>query len=138
MTSFLPDELAGYSASGAEANSAMGITNIERKYTKGSEKVKVSITNMGGAGGAGGIAAIGRMAALMGNQPGMDSFRIQGKTATLQQRQGSNRAELSVYLDSGAMLKLESSNLADSGVLKKMVEELKVSDLDNYLRGMAG
>lgn len=136
LKSYFPEEIIGYKGQPFKVNSAMGLTNLERTYQNAAGQVKVSITGTGQAGAMGGIAAIGRMAAMMGNQPGMDSFRIDGLTATL--KESSHRAELSVFLDSGSILKLESNKKEIAGDLRKIAEGLKVGEIDKYLKGAAG
>ena len=141
VQSFFPDTLAGFTGAKFEANSALGMTNLERQYSKAgsSETVKLSLSgsSSGGAaaGGLGGLAAFGRMAAMMGGGQGQDTFRISGRTATMQKEDGSDSAQLTVFLDSGSILSLELSNGSDASVLKTMAEALKLNDLDNYLRG---
>lgn len=139
IQSYFPDSLTGYTGSKFESNSALGMTNLERHYTKGTETIKLSLSGSSagasGAGGLGGLAAFGRMAAMMGG-PGQDTFRISGRTANLQKEDGS-APQLTVYLDSGSVLTLEGQNGATADSLKAMAEALKINDLDNYLRGQS-
>lgn len=141
IQSFLPDQLAGFVGKKVESNSALGFTNIERQYEKTgtSTRVKISITGGGGgaaAGGLGGLAAFGKMAALMGaGAGGQDTFRISGRTATMEKNEDGKSAHLTVFLDSGSMLSLEMDNAADDSKLKEMAEALDINKLDNYLRG---
>ena len=88
--------------------------------------------------GLGGLAALGQMAAMMGGgTPGSDTFRIGGRTATLQATPGSSSSDLTIFLDSGSMLKIESYDGVSGDVLKQMAENLKINDLDNYLKGVS-
>ena len=139
IESFFPAEVAGYTAGKAEHNSALGFSTMERSYQKsGAAAIKLSLTGGSGggaAGGLGGLAAFGKMAALMGNQPGLDTFRIGGRTASLQSE--GKQSELSIFLDSGAILKLETSSKGDGSELRTFAEALKISDLDSYLRGQS-
>lgn len=137
---FLPNELNGFSGGKIESSAALGFSNIERTYSKGDAKVKISLVGGSGGGGAdglGGLAALGKMAAMMGGQPGMDTLRIQGRTATLTEGEGSTGSDLTVFLDSGSMLKLESVRNVSSSDLRQMADALKVNDLDTYLRGVS-
>ncbi|MDC0357370.1 hypothetical protein OAO01_01010 [Oligoflexia bacterium] len=133
---FLPDELAGYKGGEFKANSALGFTNIERAYQGPGKGVKVSI--LGSSSGAGpmggGLAAFGQMAAMMQGRggDGQGAFRIGTHTASLNVRPGSKQAELSVFLENGAMIKL---NGADGETLKKIANALKIDPLDQYLKG---
>jgi len=139
LKTFFPDTLNGYSGDKFEANSILGISNVERTYKKeGAGEIKVSLT--GGSGGAaqggfGGLAALGGMAAMMGGQEGSDTFRIDGRTATLSLPQGSSNGELTVFLNSGSILKVEMFQKANGDTLKAMAQALKLNDLDNYLKG---
>jgi hypothetical protein len=139
IQTFLPDQLGGFTGDKFEANNILGIKNLERTYKKAdtSSTVKVSLT--GGSGGAsnafGGIAALGNMAALMGDQANQDTFRIAGKTATLSTDPDSKTSELTVMLESGSILKFEGDKKTDGPTLKSMAEAVKVADLDNYLKG---
>lgn len=133
LRAYFPDELAGYKGDKMESNSMLGLTNLERNYVKDNSSVKVSLSggSGGAAGGFGNLAALGKMAAMMGGQPGSETIRIGGHTATMATSEGNN-AELTVYLDSGSVLSLQG---ADAETLKKMAEALKLSDLDTYLKG---
>lgn len=137
LQTFFPDELSGFKGSKVESNAALGFTSIERGYRNGNQSVKVSLTGGSGSsqGGFGNLAALGQMAALMGNQGGMDTFRISGRTATLEKNESGQSADLTVFLDSGSILKLEGSNGASAETLKQMAEALKLDELEKYLKG---
>lgn len=137
IESFFPDQIEGFQGGKTEMNAVMGMTNVSRTYTSGSRSIELSLVGGGAGGGLGGLAGLGRMAAMMGQGAGQDSFRVQGQTASLDTEEG--QAELSVFLDSGSILKLDGSNLGSDGgaTLKKFIEALKVSDLDKYLKGMS-
>jgi len=137
LKTFFPDQLAGYAGDKFEANNVLGITNLERVYKKsGAPDVTVSLT--GGSGGSqagfGGLAAFGNLAAMMGNQEGSDTFRIDGRTASLTLNPGSN-GELTVFLNSGSILKLEMMQNPNGETLKSMAQGLKLGDLESYLKG---
>lgn len=133
LDSVFPEAFGDYKGEKGTSQSAMGFLSFEKKYKKDGESQGVNLTYVGsGAGGmASGFAAFGRMAAAMGgSQPGMDSFRIKGRTASLSDQGGS--AELSIFLDGGGVLKLEAEK---SDELKKMAETLDLDKIDNYLAG---
>ena len=141
LKSFFPDELAGYKGLKLETNSVFGINNVERAYKgKDGSEIKVSLT--GGTGGAGAgagfgqLAALGGMAAMMqGQNDGSETFRLDGRTANLQLEEGGGSGELTVFLNSGSILKLEMSNKATSDALKGFAGAIKVNELDSYLGG---
>jgi len=138
LQTFLPDELAGFTGQKVEANTMLGLSNIQRRYTKGSLNVTVSITGAGGGGaasGLGGLAAFGRMAAMMGGEAGQETFRINGRTATLAVSEKGGGSELTVFLDSGSFLKIEMSKGKDAEALKAMAGAMDLDGLDKYLRG---
>lgn len=135
LEQFFPETIAGFTGEKINASSAMGISNLERSYKGPNGRVKVALTNLGGAGGGlAGLAQLGQMAALMGGT-GMESFRIQGRTAMLDTT--GSEPKLNITLDSGSMLSFDpegTSIKADD--LKAMAEAMKLDDLDKYLKGM--
>lgn len=135
LSTLLPDSVEGYTAAPAKIQSAMGFTNIERVYKNGSKQIKISITGGEMGGALGGLAGLARMGMMMGDQGGgeSDTFRIDGRTATLSNTGGS--PELTILLESGPVLKLEGSNGADAAALKSVGEQMKISAIDQYLRG---
>ena len=137
LQSFFPDEIAGFKGGKVEANAALGFTSIERDYSNGKQGIKISLTggNAAGQGGFGNLAALGQMAALMGNQGGTETFRISGRTATLESRDNSEGADLTVFLDSGSIIKLEGSNGANGETLKKIAEALNIDGIEKYQKG---
>lgn len=141
LKTFFPDQLSGFTGDKFEANNIFGISNVERTYRKTGDAavVKVSLTgaSSGGAaaGGFGGLAALGSMAAMMGNQEGSDTFRIDGRTASLTAQPGSKGGELTVFLNGGSILKLELNNSTNTDALKSMATAMNLNDLEKYLRG---
>ena len=119
------------------SQNALGINSIEREYKGNGKSVSISLTGGAGSGDAnpfGGFAALAKMGQMMGaTQPGNENFRIDGKTANLVTNQGSDTKELSIFLDSGSMLVLKST---DAELLKNVAKEIKLSDIDKYLRGL--
>lgn len=138
VQSFIPNTLAGFTGGKIESNSALGMSNIERTYTKGSQQIKLSLAGGSGASSDafGGIAALGRMAAMMqGSVPGQETFRILGRTANLQSFTDQNRADLTIFLNSGSTLRLELDGSTSGQILRTAAEQLKINELDTYLSG---
>ncbi len=133
---FFPESLSGFSGGKFDTNSVLGFTNIDRIYAQGKKKVKVSLTGGTGQGGAAlsGLAQLGKMAAMFGGRgSGGETLRVKGRTAMTEDT-GSVSA-LTVILDSGSMLRIDSSDGIKSEELKGMVEAIKVDELDSYLKG---
>ena len=138
LQSFLPETVGEFKGGKAKQESALGFTTLERPYTRADgTQIKVSLTggSAGGAGeGLGGLMAMGKMAAMM-DPSGQGTVRISGRTAMLQNDEEAKTGELSIFLDSGGILKLEMENNGKADVLKSFAETLKISDLDAYLKG---
>ena len=133
IAKLFPDELVGFKGQKIENSSALGFTNIERKYTNGKDTIQVSLTG-GSAEGMGGLAGLARMGMMMGvNSPGSETIRIDGRTAMLDTSSGN--PNLTIALDSGQILKVEGQNNVSAETVKSFTESLKVGDLDNYLKG---
>ncbi len=136
LSSFFPDQLAGFQGGKLESNSAMGFTNIERTYSKSGTSVKVSMTSgsLGGAGGMGGLGSLGQMAAMFGGSaPGQESLRIKGRTAMLEEREGT--ADLTLFLTSGPIIKLEGTQAATGKILRDLASALPLDEIETYLKG---
>lgn len=132
--SLLPAEVNGFTGGEVKVQSAMGLDNIERDYSGNGKKINLSVTGGGVGGAMGGLAGLARMGMMMGGQqPGVDSFRVDGRTATLDTT--GTKAELTVFLDSGSILRIEGQKGIDAETLKSFAEGLKISNLDNYMRG---
>jgi hypothetical protein len=128
----LPPQIGDFKGGETQFQSALGITNIERTYSSGSQGIKVSISG-GGGEGMGGLAGLAKMGMMFGAQPGTDQFRIDGVTASLTASSGS--PELTAFLDSGSILTMTAQDGVDAAALKKFAEGFKLSELDSYLRG---
>ena len=143
INTFFPDTLGEFKGGEIEQGAALGIMNTSRTYTKasaglgeyGQPTVIISLTGGAGGGsgseGLGGLMALGKMAAMMDG--GQNTFRINGKTANLTEM--GDGASLTVFLDSGSVLKLEGQNGVNGAQLKSMAESLKLVELDRYLKG---
>lgn len=135
IASFFPKELNGYTGADGESSNVLGMLNIEKKYSKGSETINVTLTGAsGGQGGLmGGIAGVGKMAAMFGGgQTGISSFRIKGKTAMQDTNNGDNT--VTIYLDSGSIISVKGYDCPAENI-KKIAESLDVEGLDKYLAG---
>jgi hypothetical protein len=130
----LPADVNGYKGAEPEIQSAMGFTSIERQYSQGEKEIKVSISgSSGGEGGMGNLAGLAKMGMMFGGaQPGVDQFRLDGRTATLKTE---DSPELTVFLESGSLLQITGSEGVDAAALKKFAEALKIGELDSYLKG---
>jgi hypothetical protein len=125
-THFL-DEINGYVATPLETNSAMGMTVMERRYTKGGNTITVTLT--GGAntalGGLGALASMGMMGAG-------EKVRIQRRTGTAIAESGENR--IMFGLKEAGMLNFESRDVS-MDELKAFAGEFPIAELDDSSSG---
>ena len=131
LSELLPGEIDGFKGGDTQVQQVMGFSNIEREYSNGEKSVRVAISGAEGMGGLAGIAKTGMM--MGGTQAGKDQFRIAGRTANLDTTSGT--PELTIFLESGSLLQLSTSEGVDGPALKKFAEGLKIADLDSYLKG---
>ncbi|MCI5065397.1 hypothetical protein MRY87_06700 [bacterium] len=135
LKNFFPDSLEGLKGGEFRLSSALGMTNLEREYEKSEEgdvekTLTVSLVGGGNSGAFGGIAGLGRMAAIM--QQGKESeIKIAGYTANLDE--SGARPELSLFLESGGILKLEGQGAVKGDELQKIAKTLDVRAIDRYL-----
>lgn len=140
LQSFFPDALGSFEGKPAESQAAFGMSSVEKDYQDGNKTLKLTLA--GGAGGGqgnplGGIAALARMGQMMGQQPGVETFRIDGRTANLKVNEKYKNAELTVFLEGGSILTAKLSRSAEGEVLREAVKKLPLNELDNYLKGVA-
>ena len=133
LESFFPDKLEEFAGDKIKPSSVLGMVELKRTYRKGSDQVKLSL--MGGSSGAANnpFGQIARFGAMMGGQGGQETLRINGRTSTLKEQERGN-SELTMFLDSGFMLKIESRQ-AKGDALKTMAENLDLDGLEKYLKG---
>lgn len=140
LKSFFPPELEGLKSDPKiETNTALGMVNVERRYSGAGKKLDVSLTG-GGAGGMagnpfGGLAGLGKMAAMMGGagNNGTDTMRIDGRTATVQNKGSST--EMMVFLEGDYFLKLDLKGSSDRDFLKGVVSKFDLKAIESYLKG---
>ena len=129
----LPNEINGFTGAAPKTQSMLGMTNIERTYTNAKQRIELSIAG-GTAEGMGGLAGLAKMGMMMeANEPGNETFRIDGRTATLKAAQPTS-PELTVVLESGQILSLRGKGV-DAAALKSFAEAMKIGDIDSYLKG---
>lgn len=130
ITDKLPKELLGFTGKEAQIQSVMGVTSIKKEYVKDQHIVTCTLTQMGGDT-MGGLAGIGRMAAAMAGD--QNTVRISGRTAQIEESEYETK--LTVFMESGGILELNSTQANFGRSLKQMAEALPLNDLDNYLKG---
>jgi hypothetical protein len=134
LSELLPAEIEGFKGGDTEVQLVMGFSNIEREYQNGEKSVRVAITGTGSGDGMGGLAGLAKMGMMMGGtQSGIEQFRVAGRTASLDTTNDS--PEVSIYLESGSIVRLTTGEGVNGQTLKKFAEGLKVADLDAYLKG---
>ncbi len=133
LAEILPAEVDGFKGEKPEVQSALGFTTLEREYSKGEQRITLSISGGTGNDAMAGLAGIAKMGAMMGGvQPGVDKVRLGSLTATLDT---TDSPEMTVFLDSGSVVTLKTGDGVDGAALKKFAEGLKLSELDSYLKG---
>lgn len=131
---FFPNEIKGFKGEKMKVNAALGFSEIERTYTGGERTITLSLAGGSAAGGLGNLAQLGKFAAMMGTESGQETIRVHGKTAQLEGDDESQYA-LSIFLESGSVLKLDASSGVKSTELRDFAEAILIEDLDKYLKG---
>ena len=131
---FFPNDIKGFKGDKIKANAALGFLQVERSYNFDEKTINVSLAGGSSAGGLGNLGQLGKFAAMMGSESGQEILRIQGKTAQLEGDEDSSYS-LSVFLESGGVLKLEASSDVTAAQLKEFAESLTLEQLDKYLKG---
>jgi hypothetical protein len=131
---FFPNDIKGFKGDKIKANAALGFSQVERSYTSDEKNITVSLTGGSSAGGLGNLAQLGKFAAMMGSESGQEVVRIKGRTAQLEGDEESSYS-LSIFLESGGVLKLDASSDVTADQLKEFAESLMLEELDKYLKG---
>ncbi len=127
VSSFFIDEINGYKGGEIQQQQTMGLSMIERSYSKNGKIIKVHLS--GGASGA----ANNAFAALASF--GMNNAGGNGKKVRLQRRTGfmtteKNNLQLVVSLKSGGMLTFESKDVSSNEVMT-FAKQFPIADLDD-------
>ena len=121
-----PDSVDGYTGGELNNQSAMGMTIIERTYSKDGSEISVSLTT-GVAGG--GLAALAQLGMGMGGTG--KKIRVQKRTV-LDMSDANGESQYMVQLKSGGMLNMSSSDLSAEQLLP-FVREFPIAELDDAL-----
>lgn len=124
---FFKDNIAGYSASELNQQSAMGMTVVERTYSKGNSEIAVSLTGGAASGAMGAFSALAQLGTMAGN----NKIRIQRRTAIVNQ-DGAETSVL-VTLKSGAMLSFSSYSATKDDVIA-FAKAFPIKELDQSLQ----
>ena len=121
----MPDEVEGFVGGDVDENTIMGMTMIERTYTR-DDTIKVSMSS-GAASGA--LAGLAQMALGMG---GGKKMRIQKRTV-VDMSEAEGNASFVVQLKSGGMLTIGSDELSSEAVLP-FIKAFPILEIDDAMR----
>jgi hypothetical protein len=124
---FFKDDLAGFIGGEMSAQSVMGISVIERTYTRGGKTVKVSLTDLVASAGPAGLAAMDQM---FGQQQA--TFRLPGRVAASVTNQGG-LTEITATIGR-SIFRVESSNTKEEKV-KEVANAFPIKELLDYVEG---
>jgi hypothetical protein len=125
VSSFFKDEINGFKGGKLDQQQAMGISMIERNYSKDGKVVKVSLS--GGASGAA-SNAFAALASFSMQATNGKKVRIQRRTAMINNEDGN--IQIVVTLKSGGMLTFESNDL-NSDDTTAFAKVFPIADLDD-------
>ncbi len=126
VSSFFPDEVNGYAAGEIKKEQVMGMTMIERDYSKNDNVISVSLTGGGTSGPANAFSALAMMGMQMGGMG--QKVRIQKRSATVIDDNSS--VQVVVTLKSGGILTFESQGASVDTVVA-FAKEFPVAKLDD-------
>ncbi len=126
VSSFFPDEVNGYTAGEIKKEQVMGMTMIERNYSKDDNTISVSLTGGGSSGSANAFSALALMGMQMGGMG--QKIRIQKRSAAVIDE--NNSVQVVVTLKSGGMLTFESRE-ASSDTVVAFAKKFPVAKLDD-------
>ena len=127
-----PDEIDGFVGGELQNESALGMSMIERAYTRDGDIISVSLVSgvAGGGIAAGGLAALAQLG--LGAGGAGKKIRVQKRTV-IDMSESSGNAQFLVQLKSTqGMLTISSENLSSDEVLT-FVRAFPIKDLDEAL-----
>lgn len=128
--SIFPDTVEGYVGGEIGNQRVMGMTMIERTYTRDRDSIQVSLT--GGGAAAAGLAALTKLGLDFGGEAsGGKKMRIQRRT--VYDNSSDNSAEFMVNLRSGSMLNITSDSVSRDDTLA-FIKAFPIKELDNALK----
>lgn len=127
-TSLFKDEIDGYTGDDISEQQAMGVSIIERRYSKDGTSINVSMS-----GGALGMAnsAFAAIAAMGMQVAEGEKVRIQRRTAMVSNN--GSETTIAVTLKSGGILTFNSSDV-DKDKMLKFANAFPVAEVDDSLR----
>lgn len=128
VSSFFKDEIDGFKGGKLDQQQAMGISMIERNYSKDGKVIKVSLS--GGASGAANNA-FAALASFGLQSTNGTKIRIQRRTAMVSDESGD--INIVVTLKSGGMLTFESNDL-NSDDTTAFAKAFPIADLDDAIK----
>ncbi|GAA6171643.1 hypothetical protein NBRC116592_13130 [Colwellia sp. KU-HH00111] len=125
VSSFFKDEINGFKGGKLNKQQAMGISMIERSYSKDGKIIKVSLS-----GGASGVAnnAFAALASFGMQAADGEKIRIQRRTAVV--TADGNNNQVVVTLKNDGMLTFESNDLSSKDVTA-FAKAFPIADLDD-------
>ena len=123
---FFKDEIAGYTAGKLDSQQTMGMSILERTYSKNDKSISVSMS--GGVAGNAMSNIFGTIASMGMQGAAGKKVRIQRRSAVVSDNNG--QAEVVITLKSGGILTFSSSDISSDDVIA-FAEEFPVADLDD-------
>ena len=128
VSSFFPDEVNGYAAGEIIKEQVMGMSMIERDYSKDDNVISVSLTTGDSSSSANPLSAIAKMGMQMGGIG--QKIRIQKRSAVIINE--NNSTQVIVTLKSGGILTFESRDESSDTVVS-FAKEFPVAELDDSI-----
>jgi len=130
---FFPNTISEAAGEKIEVSVALGLTNMTRLYKGKNIEFKLSLLGGGKSISSNEDSGLGRMAAMIQKEDGGVALEIGGRSALLDE--SGARPELSIFLKSGGIFKLEGRNNITSAQLKGFAAKIDIKGLDSYLEG---
>lgn len=125
ISEYFKDEVNGYKGGKIASQQAMGMSSVERSYTKKGSKIKVSLAGGASSAGNSAFSALAQFGLQMGGSG--TKVRIQRRSAVINNK--GNSVQLIVTLKSGGMLNFDSRDV-DEDELVAFAKKFPVKELD--------
>ena len=126
VAAFFKDNIDGYVGGELNQQQAMGVTVVERGYTKDGAMINVSLTGGASQAASNAFSALASMGMQMGSVG--TKVRIQKRSGVINDEDGSN--QVIVTLKSGGLLTFSSSDISSDSIVA-FAKKFPVADLDD-------
>ncbi len=134
IKSLLPATIPGYTSTDNANDSALGIHEVSREFTKDSQKIKITVLggNLGQNAGIGAIMGMAAAMQAMGGDTQSEMVTVKGRKGRFNMDTSDDKhGTLTFALNNNITLMIETWNIQGAGEAKKAAELIDYDAIEN-------